>query len=176
MSKGGQWVLYRCKNFDTLSDALADASLTVAMTRWLPDQQGVNAMPDIPSLIRHPMVEQLLQQPLTPPSTSGRQQQQHKQQPTQQHQQQQPRIALVFGREDYGLSDDEVAACDVSCAIPIGRLQESLSLSHAVTITLSQLYQARLAATAGDPAAAACRVAPPALLADRYDSSSGTEQ
>lgn len=55
------------------------------------------------------------------------------------------RVALVFGREELGLSDDEVDACDLVCSIPIGRLQESLSLSHAVTITLSSLFQQRLA-------------------------------
>ncbi|KAL6758975.1 hypothetical protein V8C86DRAFT_1404465 [Haematococcus lacustris] len=36
------------------------------------------------------------------------------------------RVALVFGREELGLSDDEVKACDVACSIPIGRLQVRL--------------------------------------------------
>jgi hypothetical protein len=58
-------------------------------------------------------------------------------------------------------------------------LQESLSLSHATSIVLSQLYQARLSALA-----AASGMAPAALpysagsvdeLADGYDSSSGIE-
>lgn len=47
----------------------------------------------------------------------------------------------MYGREEAGLLDEEVAACDCAVSIPIGRLQESLSLSHAVSITLSQLYQ-----------------------------------
>ncbi len=34
-----------------------------------------------------------------------------------------PRVALVFGREELGLRDDEVAACGALCSIPIGRLQ-----------------------------------------------------
>jgi tRNA C32,U32 (ribose-2'-O)-methylase TrmJ len=55
------------------------------------------------------------------------------------------RIALVFGREELGLSDEEIEACDVACCIPIGRLQESLSLSHAVSIALSGIYSMRLA-------------------------------
>ncbi|MEW5315543.1 MAG: hypothetical protein WDW38_006964 [Sanguina aurantia] len=54
------------------------------------------------------------------------------------------RIALVFGREELGLSDEEVSSCDLVTSIPIGRLQESLSLSHAVSITLAALYQQRL--------------------------------
>ncbi|GFH16382.1 uncharacterized protein HaLaN_12790 [Haematococcus lacustris] len=98
------------------------------------------------------------------------------------------RVALVFGREELGLSDDEVEACDVACSIPIGRLQslmslprhvtmtttwgqalsssgsgldpawpallqESLSLSHAVSITLATLFQSRLACLASPPPA-----------------------
>ncbi len=35
-------------------------------------------------------------------------------------------------------------ACDVVCSIPIGRLQESLSLSHAVSLGLFTLYIAHL--------------------------------
>lgn len=52
--------------------------------------------------------------------------------------------------------------------------QESLSLSHAVTVVLSQLFQARLTATAADPLASQYTVTEPAGLADGYDSS-GTE-
>ncbi|KAJ9523493.1 hypothetical protein QJQ45_007209 [Haematococcus lacustris] len=63
------------------------------------------------------------------------------------------RVALVFGREELGLSDDEVKACDVACSIPIGRLQESLSLSHAVSITLATLFQSRLACLTSPPPA-----------------------
>ena len=32
------------------------------------------------------------------------------------------------------------------CSIPIGRLQESLSVSHAVTIPLAQIFESRLLA------------------------------
>lgn len=52
-------------------------------------------------------------------------------------------LALVYGREEAGMLDEEVSECDCVVSIPIGRLQESLSLSHAVSITLSQLYQVR---------------------------------
>lgn len=53
-------------------------------------------------------------------------------------------------------------------------VQESLSLGHAVTIVLAQLYQARLSATAGYPLAAQYSVSQPTQLAEGYDSS-GTE-
>eukprot|EP00798_Chlamydomonas_sp_ICE-L_P015019 gene15019-21091_t len=59
------------------------------------------------------------------------------------------RVALVFGREELGMSDEEVDSCDVVCSIPIGRLQESLSLSHAVTLALSTIFQQRLSYVAG---------------------------
>lgn len=58
-------------------------------------------------------------------------------------------------------------------------LQESLSLSHAVSIVLAQLYQARLSAVAA-AAAVDTTVLPYTVrsvddLAEGYDSSSGTE-
>lgn len=56
------------------------------------------------------------------------------------------RLALVFGREELGMSDEEVASCDVVCSIPIGRLQESLSVSHCVSLALSSIFQQRLGA------------------------------
>jgi tRNA C32,U32 (ribose-2'-O)-methylase TrmJ len=51
-----------------------------------------------------------------------------------------PRLALVFGREEFGLSDAEVRSCALACELPMGRLVESLSLSHAAAIALSALY------------------------------------
>ena len=53
------------------------------------------------------------------------------------------KLALVFGREVEGLTDEEVNACDGVCAIPTGRLVESLSVSHAAVIVLSQYFQNR---------------------------------
>lgn len=38
----------------------------------------------------------------------------------------QGRMALVFGREEFGLTDEEIAACSVACSISIGRLQVSV--------------------------------------------------
>jgi tRNA C32,U32 (ribose-2'-O)-methylase TrmJ len=68
------------------------------------------------------------------------------------------RLALVFGREELGLAEAEVAACDAVCSIPIGRLQESLSLSHAVNLALAHLFEQRLACAA-DPGAYSWRPA-----------------
>jgi hypothetical protein len=206
----------------------------VALTRWLPDQP--NCLPNLPSLLQQPLVQQLLQQPLGEKGTQQPQKAAEQQQQPGSSQQQHGlgshkpvRLALVFGREEFGLSDEELQACDLACSIPLGRLQvrvavsgalstqphanqlwschtsgtarpwqcsastssptngvcpsvvcaalivqESLSLSHAVTIVLAQLYQARLSATAGDPLAAQYSVSQPTQLAEGYDSS-GTE-
>ena len=67
-----------------------------------------------------------------------------------------PKIALIFGREEFGLSDEEVACCDVACSIPIGRLQESLSVGHAVSIVLSQFFQLKQGLSASNVASPSC--------------------
>lgn len=90
------------------------------------------------------------------------------------------RVALVFGREDLGLSDEEVESCDMACCIPIGRLQESLSLGHAVSIVLSGLFSQRLSfvssSQGSDSSSSSYLVNSPAGLADGYDRDAGIEQ
>lgn len=146
VSKGAQYILHQAQLHDTLQAALADCDLSVAFTRWLPELQH-KALPDIPSLLAHSLVQRVMQQPQAAASNSseaqtsssgeqpGSQQQQQQQwvqgppgnsrsYPDGHHHHQRPvRIALVFGREEFGLSDAEVAACDLACAISIGRLQ-----------------------------------------------------
>lgn len=50
------------------------------------------------------------------------------------------KIGLVFGREDYGLYNREIAACDILVKIPSSDAYPSLNLSHAVAIVLYSLY------------------------------------
>jgi len=50
------------------------------------------------------------------------------------------KIGLVFGREDYGLYNDEIAACDIMVKIQTSSSYSSLNLSHAVNIILYSLY------------------------------------
>jgi TrmH family RNA methyltransferase len=52
-------------------------------------------------------------------------------------------LALVFGREDFGLFDPEIRRCDVLVAIPASPDYPSLNLSHAATILLYELYTAK---------------------------------
>jgi tRNA/rRNA methyltransferase len=50
------------------------------------------------------------------------------------------KIGLVFGREDYGLFNEEIAACDIMVKIPTSESYLSLNLSHAVAVVLYSLY------------------------------------
>lgn len=50
------------------------------------------------------------------------------------------KIGLVFGREDYGLYNEEIAACDIMLKIPTSGSYPSLNLSHAVTVVLYSIY------------------------------------
>jgi TrmH family RNA methyltransferase len=50
------------------------------------------------------------------------------------------RIALLFGREGLGLSQEELSRCDLLTHIPSDDSYPILNLSHAVTIVLYELY------------------------------------
>jgi TrmH family RNA methyltransferase len=50
------------------------------------------------------------------------------------------KIGLLFGREDYGLLNEEIAACDIMVKIPTSDAYSSLNLSHAVGLVLYSLY------------------------------------
>ena len=56
------------------------------------------------------------------------------------------KLALVFGNEADGLTKEEIAACDAVCTIPMGRLVESLSVTHAGVIALYRYYERRVRA------------------------------
>lgn len=49
-------------------------------------------------------------------------------------------VGLVFGREDFGLFNQEIAMCDIMVRIPTSTLYSSMNLSHAVTIVLFALF------------------------------------
>jgi len=50
------------------------------------------------------------------------------------------KIGLVFGREDIGLLNEEIAACDLMIRIPTSENYLSLNLSHAICVVLYSLY------------------------------------
>lgn len=52
------------------------------------------------------------------------------------------RVALVFGREDFGLSNEDVERCDLLCTIPTSLSYRSMNLSHAVSVALYEMTRA----------------------------------
>lgn len=50
-------------------------------------------------------------------------------------------VALVFGREDAGLTNDEVSLCDLVFTIPVSKGYPSMNLSHAVAVSLYELFR-----------------------------------
>lgn len=51
------------------------------------------------------------------------------------------KVALVFGREDSGLSNSELVHCQHLCSIDVSNENPSLNLSHAVAVVLARLYE-----------------------------------
>jgi TrmH family RNA methyltransferase len=51
------------------------------------------------------------------------------------------KTALVFGREDTGLTTDELRACTHLCSLAVGDTMPSLNLSHAVAVVVARLYE-----------------------------------
>src|SRR5205823_8888732 len=52
------------------------------------------------------------------------------------------RVSLLFGREDFGLLDEELRRCDLLITIPASSEYPILNLSHAVTILLCEFLAA----------------------------------
>jgi TrmH family RNA methyltransferase len=50
------------------------------------------------------------------------------------------RVGLVFGRESSGLTNEEILLCDLAFLIPTSKAYPSMNLSHAVAVTLYDLY------------------------------------
>lgn len=49
------------------------------------------------------------------------------------------RIGLVFGREDYGLLNEEIEVCDLIVSVPANSEYPTLNLSHSVAVILYEL-------------------------------------
>ena len=52
-------------------------------------------------------------------------------------------LALLLGREDFGLSEEEIVRCDLLVKIPAAEEYPILNLSHAAAILLYELREAR---------------------------------
>ena len=62
------------------------------------------------------------------------------------------KIAVLFGREDIGLLQDELNLCDVLITVPTGEEYPILNLSHAATIVMYEFYQADHTPRRSEPA------------------------
>lgn len=62
------------------------------------------------------------------------------------------KIALVFGREDIGLLQDELNKCDLLIHIPTGEQYPILNLSHAATLVMYEMFQAHSVDRKAEPA------------------------
>lgn len=109
-----------------LEAALEGTSASIAFTRWVDDSRGRGQMAAFRSVSELMHSPEMADRVTNSGGRGGN-------------------IALVFGREVSGLTVEEVDLCTATCSIPMGRLQESLSLSHAVTLALSPLFETRQA-------------------------------
>ncbi|TFG07405.1 RNA methyltransferase [Candidatus Thorarchaeota archaeon] len=52
------------------------------------------------------------------------------------------KVGIVFGREDIGLTNEEILLCDLAFTIPVAPSYPSMNLSHAIAVVLYHLYSA----------------------------------
>ena len=77
------------------------------------------------------------------------------------------RVAIVFGPEDMGLSNDELELCNEVVSIPTAPGASSLNIAHAVLLICYELFSACREAEASD--AAPLDPAPVAMVEAMYD-------
>ena len=80
-------------------------------------------------------------------------------------------LAVLFGREDFGLRDEELARCDLLVSIPASPRYPILNLSHAAAIVLSELFTAGAPAIRGRKASAREKEVLHRALADLMEAS-----
>ncbi len=52
------------------------------------------------------------------------------------------KVGVLFGREDYGLYNEELKKCDILVTIPTHEINPIMNLSHACTVVFYELYNA----------------------------------
>lgn len=135
---GAASVLASAREFPTLADAVADCALVLG-TAGIAHRQ-----PSLP-VLSLPNVERELPPLFSPASLTGR-------------------LALVFGSEKSGLSNDDFSHCSALLHIPTRALQESMNLGQAVAVCL---YQLACHASPSVPEIPTPSLPPPATSADR---------
>src|SRR3954453_5747590 len=117
IAHGTQDVVERTELFDTLDEALADCQYVVGMTARARRAKRAVARP-------RDLAPELL--------TRGREAGEGGAGP----------VALLFGREDKGLSNEALDLCHRTCIIPTNPAHASLNLAQAVLLTAYELWMA----------------------------------
>lgn len=139
IAHGSKQYLDQVEFFETLQEALADVSYSVATTaRWRSEQ----------FVWQHP--RDAAPELLAMPATRARP------------------IALVFGREDSGLFTDEIDLCDRVITVPTNPKHSSLNLAQAVLLVLYELWMAEQGTARALPTPRKIKTAPPATTAELH--------
>lgn len=62
------------------------------------------------------------------------------------------KIAIVFGREDIGLYQEELNRCDVLIHVPTNEMYPTLNLSHAATLVMYEFFEHGIMTKRAEPA------------------------
>jgi tRNA C32,U32 (ribose-2'-O)-methylase TrmJ len=144
LAVNAEHILCTCSIVPTLSDALGDCTSAIAFTRRAGSGRVVHpsltslfqSFPDL--LVPHfiPYDDQdnkddeiAVKMETSAPSVDTMDNSNHN------------KVALVFGREESGLTDEEVMSCSLACSISTGTMQPSLNLSHSVAVVGSWLFE-----------------------------------
>ena len=113
-AKHGGWILDTAESVSTLEDALRDCYLVVGTS-------GITSEND-KNYVRLPISARDLVARIQ--ECDGK-------------------VAILFGREDMGLYQDELKRCDILVTIPADERYPILNLSHAATVVLYEIHQSR---------------------------------
>ena len=112
-AKHGRFIIENAKIVDSLDEAYEGLDLLVGTSGAKTDSQ-----------------KKFLRQPVTPKEF------------TEHVKDMEGKIGLIFGREDQGLSNDELARCDMLVNIPTHEINPIMNLSQAATVMFYELFSA----------------------------------
>jgi tRNA/rRNA methyltransferase len=117
MASHAKDILESARSVSCLEEAIEDANLVIGTTgkRLGNEQKHLRLHLRVPCLSPHELVEKLQ-------GRSGI-------------------VALLLGREDIGLTSQELAGCDLLASVPTSRLYPIMNISHAAAILLYELSQ-----------------------------------
>ncbi len=111
LAKHGKDILEKARIVSSLEEALSDVDCIIATTAKLGDQYHVFRTAITPQVLAESMK-----------SINGR-------------------VAILFGRESIGLTNEEIRLADIVVTIPTSNTYPTLNLSHAVAIILYELFK-----------------------------------